>query len=328
MKIPRAILASVLAAAASGGGYHLLKKYPVPGDGGWDYLVVDEAARRLFVSHGSQVEVLDVDSGAVVGRIPDTKGVHGIALDRDTGRGFISNGGADTVTMFDLKTLRVLGHVKTGKNPDAIMYDPFTRRVFVSNAGSDSATVIGAADGKVAGTIALGGGPEFVVSDGQGYVFQNLEDKSEMLKINARTLEIEARWPLAPCEAPSSLAIDRSNHRLFAGCRSKVMAVVDADSGKVITTLPIGDHVDATVYDSSRGLIFNSNGEGTISIIHQDSPDNYSLVETVKTQPGAKTMTQDPKTGLLYLSVAESKQSAERRRQVVPGTFTILVVGK
>jgi DNA-binding beta-propeller fold protein YncE len=304
------------ASAQTAGGFHVIKKIPVPGDGGWDYLTVDESARRLYVSHGTQVEVLDVDSGAIVGKIANTPGVHGIAIAPELGRGFVSNGKASTVTIFDLKTLKTIADVPTGKKPDAIIYDPATSRVFAFNGGSNSATAIQAADGKVAGTIDLGGGPEFAVADGSGYVYDNLEDESLVLKINSRSLKIDQRWPTAPCSSPSSIAMDRPNRRLFIGCRSKVMAVMNADTGQVITTLPIGDHVDATAFDPDSRLIFNSNGEGTITVIHQDSPDKYSTVESVKTLPRAKTMALDPKTHQLFLSTTEA------------GQFEILVVGK
>ena len=239
--------------AFADGNYHIIKKIPIPGQGGWDYLIVDDAARRLYVSHATQVEVLDVDSGTIVGKIPDTLGVHGIAIAPESGRGFVSDGQISTVTIFDLKTLSGIGKEPTGKKPDAIIYDSATSQVFAFNGGSDSATVISAADGKVAGTVDLGGGPEFAVADGNGYVFNNLEDKSQLVKINSRKLAVEQRWPLAPCESPSSMAMDRPNRRLFIGCRNKLMAVVDADSGKVITTVPIGEHVDATAFDSTLG---------------------------------------------------------------------------
>jgi DNA-binding beta-propeller fold protein YncE len=297
-------------------GYQITKKISIPGQGSWDYLSVDEAARRLYVSHGTQVEVVDLDSQSVVGTIPNTPGVHGIAIAPELGRGFISNGQAATVTIFDLKTLKKLGEVPTGKKPDAIIYDPATSQVFAFNGGSNSATVISAADGKVAGTIELGGGPEFAASDGNGYVYDNLEDESLVLKIDAKKLTVEQRWKTAPCESPSSMAMDRPNHRLFIGCRNHFMAVLDSDSGKVIASLPIGDHVDATAFDSDSRLIFFSNGEGNISVVHQDSPDKYSVVDTVKTLPRAKTMALDPKTHQLFLSTAEA------------GQFEVLVVGK
>jgi YVTN family beta-propeller protein len=311
-------LSCLLAAAPnpSAGGYSVIKKIPIAGSGSWDYLTVDEAARRLYVSHGTQVEVLDIDSLALVGSIPKTPGVHGVALAPEIGRGFVSNGQASTVTIFDLKTLRPIADVATGQKPDAIIYDPATSRVFAFNGGSNSATVIDAATGKVAGTVDLAGGPEFAAADGKGFVYDNLEDESQLLKINSRELKVEQRWPTAPCASPSSMAMDRVNRRLFLGCRSKVMAVVNADTGQVITTLPIGDHVDATAFDNETKLIFNSNGEGTVTVIHQDSPDQYSMVETVKTAPRAKTMALDPKTHRLFLSTAEN------------GQFEVLVVGQ
>jgi YVTN family beta-propeller protein len=291
-------------------------KIPVPGQGGWDYLAVDEGARRLYVSHGTQVEVLDVDSGTIVGKIENTPGVHGIAIAPELGRGFVSNGQASTVTIFDLKTLKKIADVPVGKKPDAIIYDQATSRVFAFNGDSKSATAIQAADGKVVGTVDLGGGPEFAVSDGKGYVYNNIEETSQVLKINSHTLAVEQRWPTAPCASPSSLAMDLENRRLFIGCRSKLMAVMNADTGKVIATVPIGDHVDATAFDPASRLIFNSNGEGTITVIHQDSPDKYSVVENVKTLPKAKTMALDPKTHQLFLSTAED------------GQFEILVVSR
>jgi DNA-binding beta-propeller fold protein YncE len=317
-KLAFSILLAALAVSSvwAADTYQVTKKIPIPGQGSWDYLTVDEGARRLYVSHGTQVEVLDVDSGAIVGKIENTQGVHGIAIAPDIGRGFVSDGQSSTVTIFDLKTLKTIAEVATGKKPDAIIYDPATSRVFAFNGGSNSATVIEAADGKVAGTIDLGGGPEFAAADGKGYVYNNLEDESLVLKINSRTLKVEQRWPTAPCASPSSMAMDRANRRLFLGCRSKVMAVLDADSGKVITTLPIGDHVDATAFDVETKLILNSNGEGTVTVIRQENPDKYSVVETVKTVPRAKTSALDPKTHQLFLSTAES------------GQFEVLVVGK
>jgi len=309
-------LALLPTAAFAQSGYKLTQRIAIPGQGGWDYLTVDAAARRLYVTHGTQVEVLDLDSKTTAATIPGTMGVHGVAIAPELGRGFTSNGQTSTVTIFDLKTLKKLGEAPTGKKPDAIVYDPATSQVFVFNGESDSATVISAADGKVAGTIALGGGPEFGVADGKGHVYNNIEEKNEVVKIDARKRTVEQHWPLAPCEAPASMAMDRANQRLFIGCRSKVMAVVDSESGKVVTTLPIGDHVDATAFDEDSRLIFLSNGEGTISVIHQDSPDKYSAVETVKTLPKAKTMALDPKTHELFLSTAEG------------GQFEVLVVGK
>jgi YVTN family beta-propeller protein len=309
------VLLLCLVASASTVNYQVTKKIPIPGEGGWDYLNVDEAARRLYVSHETQVEVLDVDSGAIVGNVK-TQGVHGIAIAADLGRGFVSNGKASTVTIFDLKTLKPIADVPTGQKPDAIIFDPATSRVFAFNGQSNSATAIDAATGKVAGTVDLGGGPEFATADGNGFVYNNLEDQNQVVKIDSRKLTVIQRWPTAPCMSPSSMAIDRAHHRLFIGCRSKVMAVMDTETGKVIATLPIGDHVDATVFDPETQLIFDSNGEGTISVIHEDSADKYSPVQTVKTAPRARTVALDPKTHQLFLSTIES------------GQFEVLVVGK
>jgi DNA-binding beta-propeller fold protein YncE len=304
-------IAAVFAAA----GYHLLRTIPVGGTGGWDYLTVDEPGRRVFVSHETQVEVVDLASNSVSAKIPDTPGVHGIALAHEEGRGFVSNGRASTVTIFDLKTLASISQVPTGKKPDAIVYDPSTHRVFAMNGGGESSTVIDATSGRVVGTIELGGGPEFAAADGLGNVFVNLEDQSLALHIDARNMTVKDRWPLAPCERPSSMAIDRANHRLFIGCRSKVMAVVDSDTGSVIVTLPIGDHVDASAFDAATGLVFNSTGEGTIDVFHQDSPDKYSAVQRIPTHAGSKTMALDSKTHELLVPSNAS------------GTFQILMFG-
>lgn len=303
-------------AGAAQDSYHLIRKIPIPGEGGFDYLTVDEGARRLYVSHGTQVEVLDADSGELVGKIPDTNGVHGVAAVSEFGRGFVSDGNTSKVTVFDLATLKTIAEVPTGKKPDAIIYDPATKQIFAFNGGSDSATVITAADGKVAATLALGGKPEFAVADSKGFVFNNLEDKSTLVKIDSRNLAVDEHWPLAPCESPSSMAMDRPNRRLFIGCRNKMMAVVNADSGKVVATAPIGAFVDASAFDPDSRLIFNSNGEGTITIVHEDSPDKYSVVQTVTTVPRARTLALDAKTHHLFLSTIEN------------GQFEVLVVGK
>lgn len=294
--------------------YQVAKKIPVAGQGSWDYLTVDEGARRLYVSHGTQVEVLDLESGTPVGKIENTPGVHGIAVAPEFGRGFITNGQTSTVTIFDLKTLGKIADVPTGKKPDAIIYDPATSRVFAFNGQSDSATVINAKDGSVAGTVSLGGGPEFAASDGKGYVYNNIEDDSLVLKIDAQKLTVDQKWKT--CDKPASMAIDRANRRLFVGCRSKVMAVMNIENGQVIATVPIGDHVDATAYDPATKLIFNSNGEGTVTVIRQETPDKYSVLQTVKTLPKAKTMALDPKTHQLFLSTAED------------GQFEVLVLSK
>jgi YVTN family beta-propeller protein len=304
-----------IGASFAAAGYHLLRTIPVGGTGGWDYLTVDEIGQRVFVSHETQVEVIDLTSNSVKGKIENTPGVHGIALAEDAGRGFISNGQASTVTVFDLKTLAPISQVPTGKKPDAIVYDPSTHRVFAMNGGSDSSTVIDAASGNVLGTIALGGGPEFAVADGRGSVFVNLEDQNQTLRIDAQDMTVKNRWPLAPCERPSSMAIDRAKHRLFIGCRSKLMAVVNSDNGNVIVTLPIGDHVDASAFDAASSLVFNSTGEGTVDVFHQDSPDKYTAVQRIPTHAGSKTMALNSKTHELLVPSNAS------------GTFQILLFG-
>jgi DNA-binding beta-propeller fold protein YncE len=316
-------------AQAAGPGYHLLKTVPVPGNGGWDYVTVDDAARRVYVSHGTEVVVLDADTCEIKGIITGLKGVHGIAVAPQLERGFISNGQGNNVTIFELQTLKKVGTVQTGSNPDAIIFDPATQRVFAFNGRSSSATVIKAKDGSVAGTIELGGKPEFAAADGRGNVFVNLEDKGTILKIDARKLAVLDRWPVAPGEAPSSLAMDTSHRRLFLGCHNKLVIIMDADTGKVVDQQPIGQGVDATAFDPETRLVFCSNGDGTVTVIHQNSPDKYAVVETVKTQPRSKTMAVDVKTHRLFIPAAKFEATAGTRRPaMVPGTFSVLVYGK
>jgi hypothetical protein len=313
-------------AAQSGTGYRVTKTIAVGGDEGWDYLAADSALRRIYVSHGSHVAVLDADSNAVVGDIPDTLGVHGIAIASDAGRGFTSNGRANTVTIFDLKTLKTLGVVKAGTNPDAIIYDPATKRVFTMNGRSQDTTAINAADGSVVGTLALGGKPEFAVADGKGTIFVNIEDKSELVQFDAQKLVVLNRWPLAPCEEPSGLAGDLKSRRLFAGCGNKLMAVINADTGKVVATVPIGEGVDANAFDPGTNLAFASTGDGHVTVAHEDSPDKYTVVATVPTKRSARTMTLDLKTHALFLSAADFDPPApgERRGKMKPSSFVVL----
>jgi DNA-binding beta-propeller fold protein YncE len=322
---------TLVGVAAAAEAYHVVNKISVPGDGGWDYLTVDAPARRLFISHGTQVVVLDVDTLRVIGQIADTPGVHGIALSPD--RGFTSNGKEGAVTIFDRQSLRVLGKVQAGQNPDAIIYDPASQRVFTFNGRSKDSTAIEAATGQAAGTIPLGGKPEFAVADGSGTVFVNIEDRSELVSIDSKSLTLRNRWPLAPCEEPSSLAMDIAHRRLFAGCGNKKMAVIDADTGKVITTLPIGEHVDATVFDPETRRAFNSNGEGTITVIQEDTPNDFHVVENVPTQKGARTIALDTKTHRLFLTDADfgptpaaTPEQPHPRPAILPGTFVVLVV--
>jgi DNA-binding beta-propeller fold protein YncE len=326
----------VMNVLAAGTGYHVVKKIPLNNDdGGFDYSIVDAAGRRLYVSHSTHVVVLDADSGAVVGTIPNTDGVHGIAPAPDLGRGFTSNGRAGTVTIFNLKTLNKIGEAKAGKNPDAILYDPATRRVFAFNNDGDNATVIDGATGAVVGTIELGGAPESGVSDGAGNVWVNLEDKNILVHLDPKQLTVKDRWPLAPCETPTGITMDKKTRRIYVGCRSKVMAVVNADTGKIIATPAICTGTDASAFDPEPMLIFHSCSDGTISVYHEDSPDKYTLVDTIKTQEGSRTMALDLKTHRIFLSSNEygptpppTAEQPRPRAPVVPGSFAILVVDK
>jgi DNA-binding beta-propeller fold protein YncE len=324
------VLACASASLSDQAGYKLLKTIPVPGEGGWDYLIVDDAGRRVYVSHGDRVDVLDADSYEIVGKVPDLKGVHGIALARSLGRGFISNGKAATVTIFDLENLKKLGEVKTGKNPDAIIYDPASKRVFAFNGGDKNATVIDAADGMVAGTIDVGGRPEFAVADGAGHVFVNLENKHMVVKIDSKDLKVLEKWPLAPGEEPSGLAMNPASRRLFVGCSNKLLIIMDAECGKVVGKEPIGEGVDATAFDPETKLIYNSCRDGTVTVVREDGDDKYKIVETVKTKRGSKTMALDAKTHRIILPSAEFKPGATPRARptMVPGTFAVLVYGK
>jgi DNA-binding beta-propeller fold protein YncE len=329
------ILSAAVLALAAGPGYHIVATYKLGGDGSWDYLTVDSSARRLYISRSTHVMVVDTDSGKSVGDIPDTPGVHGIALAPELGRGFTSNGRESTVSIFDIKTLATSSKVKVGDVPDAILYDPATKRVFTFNAKSQDSTVLDAAKGTVLGTIKLDGKPEFAASDGKGEVFVNIEDKNEMEAIDAIKMEVKARWPLAPCEEPSGLAIDRKHRRLFAGCGNKLMAVVNADDGKVVATLPIGDGVDATAFDDDTGLAFASCREGVLTVVHEESPDKFMLAENVPTQFGARTMALDSKTHNAFTVTAKfgpppaaTADNPHPRPSMMPDTFVVLVLSK
>ncbi|MEJ7811428.1 MAG: YncE family protein [Gemmatimonadaceae bacterium] len=314
--------------------YHVAKQIAAGGEGGWDYLAVDTAAHRVYVSHATHVVVLDADRDSVVGDIPNTPGVHGIALAPALGRGWTSNGRDSSVTVFDLKTLATKSTIKvTGRNPDAILYEPVTRRVFTFNGGSASATAIDAATDSVLGTIPLGGKPEFARADGEGSVFVNIEDTGELVKFDARTLAVRARWPLAPCEEPTGLAFDRAHARLFAVCSNKLMAVVDTRTGRLVKTLPIGEGSDGAAFDPATQLAFSSNGEGTLTVVHEDAPDRFTVVGTVPTQRGARTIVLDERTHRLYTATARYGEApaptADRPRPrppMIPGSFTILVL--
>ena len=311
-------------------GYHVIKTVPVGGEGGWDYVYVDGDARRVYISRGTHVVVLDADTYAVVGDIPDTQGVHGIAVASEVGRGFTSNGRSNDVTIFDLQTLKSLGTVKTDANPDAIIYDSVSKRVFTFNGRGKNATAISAADGTVAGTIDLRGKPEFAVADGKGTVYVNNEDTSELHYLDAQSLKELHHWPLAPCKSPSGLSMDLANRRLFSVCDDKVMAVVNADTGKVVATPAICDGPDASAFEPSTGYVFASCGDGNLTVIHEDSPDKYTVVENVATKKSARTMGLDLQTHNIFLPAADFDPPApgERRGKMKPGSFVIVVVGK
>jgi len=337
--MPRCVLALLaLSAAFAQSGYHQLKKITIGGEGGWDYLIADAAAGRVYVSHGAEVDVVDTKTGEVAGKITGLHGVHGIALAPEFDRGFISNGQSGTVTIFDLKKIEKIGDdVPAGKNPDCIIYDPSSKRVFAFNGRSSSATAIDAKDGKVAGTVELEGKPEFAAADGKGRVYVNIEDKSEVFDIDAKNLTVEHKWSLAPCEEPSGMAMDTKSRRIFSGCHNKMVAVMNADTGKVVATPEIGEGVDATAFDPGLKYVYNSCGDGTLSIAHEDSPDKYTIVEQVKTTPRARTMALDTKTHHVFLSIADfeaapaaSDKSGGKaaRPRIVPGTFGLLEYGK
>ncbi|HET7174948.1 MAG TPA: YncE family protein [Gammaproteobacteria bacterium] len=327
------LLAAAPAFAAAPAHYKLEKSILLGGDGGWDYLTYDADGQRLFLSRATRVMVVDPVSGKVLKEIPGTDGVHGIALAHDLGKVFTSNGHESTVTVFSLKTLEQTDKVKvTGENPDAIVYEPITRRVFTMNGRSDSSTVIDAASDKVVATIPLDGRPEFAVADGKGKVFVNIESKSELSEIDAATGKVVKTWSLAPCESPSGLAMDKEHRRLFSGCDNKLMAVSDADTGKVVATFPIGEGVDATRFDPGTQLVFSSNGEGTLTVAHEDSPDKYTVLENAPTQKFARTMALDPATHTVYLVTADVKvepsvpEGQRPKRTVLPNSFRVLVM--
>jgi DNA-binding beta-propeller fold protein YncE len=345
MKTFRVGLVVLLASATMGflavraqqpAGYHLLKTYVLGGEGGWDYMAVDPAARLLYVTHGNTVDILNVDTGVKGEPITGLQGVHGVAFAEDRGRGYISNGRGDNVTVFDLKTHKVIGEIPTtGKNPDAILYDAFSGRVFTFNGRSANATAIDAAMDKAVGTVDIGGKPEFAATDGMGTIFVNVEDKSEIVAFNAKSLEILKRWSIAPGEGPSGLAIDLKHKRLFSVC-DKVMVVSDFENGKVVTTVPIGSGPDAVRYDAGTGLVFSPNGrQGTLTVVKQDSADKYEVIETVPTARGARTMALDPKTHNVFVVTAEfgpapapTKERPRPRPTIIPGSFKVLEFGR
>jgi DNA-binding beta-propeller fold protein YncE len=339
-----AVVAALLLAAGVAGAegpkgpapaYGLQMRFAAGGEGGWDYLVADSASKRLYVTRGTRVLVLDLESGRPAGEIPDTPGVHGVALAPELKRGFTSNGRAGTVTAFDLATLGKKAEIRvTGENPDAILYEPVTKKVFTFNGRSANVTAMDAASGEIAGTIAVGGKPEFAVSDASGRIYVNIEDKAEIAVIDAKTLAVEKRWPLRGCTNPTGLALDARNGRLYAGCGNRVAAVVSTADGTLLATVPTGGRTDGVAFDPGTGLAFVSNGEGTLTVVGESSPGVFSALQSVETQRGARTVALDPRTHRLYLPTARfgpapspTPENPRPRPSIVPGSFEILVVG-
>jgi DNA-binding beta-propeller fold protein YncE len=330
-----AICVPAAAQSAGGSGYHLVKKVKLGGTGGWDYLEVDPATHRLFISRGTHYIVVDPDQGKIIGDIPDSQRAHGIAFANEFNRGFTTDGGSGDSIMFDLTSLKILDRIKTDKDADGTIYDPYSKRVFTFNGDANTSSAIDAASGKLVSTFPLGGGPEFAATDGKGKIFVNLEDKSSLVKFDAKTLQIENTWPLAPCESPSGLAIDAAHEILVVGCHNKLMTFVDGNSGKVLGTVPIGQGVDANRFDPGTGYAFASCGDGTLTIAHEDSPTKFSPVEMIQTQRGARTMAIDYATHTVYLVTAEfgpapqaTADNPRPRPAILPDSFTLLVYGK
>jgi len=332
----RSILAAALVIAAfSGvraqeGPYRFSKEIKIGGEGGWDYLSVDPAAHRLYVTHATKVVVIDTQSNALAGEIDDTPGVHGFALARDLGRGFSSNGRENKASIVDLKTLKTIQKVDTGENPDAILYEPGRKEVYTMNGRGKSATVFDAQSGTVVATIPLEGKPEFAQSDSKaGKVYVNIEDMSAIKVIDTATHKVTATWPIAPGESASGMAIDVDNHRLFIGCDNKLMLMIDNTTGKIVYSVPIGEGVDSNWFDAGTKLVFSSNGAaGTVTVAHEDSPALLKVVQTLKTQRGARTMALDPVTHTIYLAVTDYEPQppgSKERPRAVPGTFKVLV---
>jgi DNA-binding beta-propeller fold protein YncE len=328
------LLLTLILAADLQAAYRVVRHIPIGGTGGWDYLAIDSAARRLYVSHGDRVEVVDIDHQKVVGTIPKTEGVHGIAIAPELHRGFVSNGRSSSMTIFDLDKLTTISEVKTtGDNPDAILYDPATKHVFTFNGRGQNATVFDG-DGKVLATIPLGGKPEFAQSDRAGHVFVNVEDKNEIADIDAKTLTVAHHWPIAPCEDPSGLAIDRAHHRLFAVCGNQKMVVVDSQNGAVVGAVAVGKGVDGAAFDEKNQMAFSSNGaDATITVVHEVSPAKFSVVGNVTTARGARTIAFDEKTGHVFVPTAQfgpppapTPDRPRPRPAILPDTFEVIEV--
>ena len=324
------------AMGAGDGQYKFLSEIPIGGEGGWDYLSVDPGAHRLYVTHATKIVVVDLEKNAVAGEIADTPGIHGFAIAPDLGRGFASNGKENKVSIVDLKTLATISKVETGENPDAILYEPGRAEVYAFNGRGKSATVFDAKSGKVTATIPLPGKPEFAAADQKaGRVYCNIEDKSEIVAIDTANHAVVATWPLAPGEEPSGMAFDVAHHRLFIGCNNKLMMVVDSGAGKIAGSVPIGAGVDACAFDDKTQLAFASCGEGTTTIAKEETPEKFTVVQTLKTEPRARTMALDPATHRIYLASAKfqpapspSPGASPGRPTIVPNSMKVLVYGQ
>jgi YVTN family beta-propeller protein len=315
--------------------YRILNRIELPGNTWWDYLSFDTLSDRLFVSRGSMVQVVEIKDKRLVGDIPNTKGVHGIAIADDLEKGFVSDGADSTVTIFDLKTLRIIKRVYvTGADPDAILYDSYSQKVFTCNGKSSNSTVIDAKTDRVVKTISLSGRPEFCVSDGNGNVYVNIEDKNQIDEINTSTMKVTNVWSISPGQGPTGLAIDAKNHILFSVCRNKLMVIVDAMNGKVITTLPIGARVDGAAFDPSLKRAYSSNGDGSLTVVQEENRNNYRVIGNFKTEFGARTIALDPRSGHLYLPTAEfnlpqhTSDTSYPRPVMKPNSFVVLEIGE
>jgi len=316
--------------AQTGSVMQVIKTFHIASSGGWDYLAVSPVSNSLYVSHASQVNIIDKNTGDSIGIIPNTIGVHGIAFAAEFGKGFTSNGRLNNVTVFDIKTNEVLDSIKTGENPDAIMFDPFSKKIITCNGRGKSLSIIDPSNNTVVATIPLDGKPETAVYDGEGKIYVNIEDKSEISKVDVKTNKVETTWSIAPGESPSGLAIDRKTHRLFAGCDNKLLIVINADNGKVVAQLPIGDGCDGTGFDSGLKYVYASCGEGVLTVISEQTPDKFAVVDNVQTKRSARTCAVDEKSHEVFLSAADLQPNppAGTRPQMIAGTFQVLVVGK
>ncbi len=322
-----AAVASLLAQSSS--SYHITHTYTLGGDGSWDYVVPDPPHHRVFIARQTRLMVVDENDGKLLGEVTGIKGAHGTAIAEDTGHGFATSGNDQSVVMFDLKTYKALGRIPAAEDADAIVYDPASKRVFTLNGDAHSSTVIDPRGGTLITNIPLGGKPEYGASAGDGKVYANLTDISEVVEIDGKSATVSRRWSTAPCKQPVSMAIDTAHHRLFSGCRSGVMAVSDYQAGKVVATLPIGTGVDGAGYDAASGNAFASNADGTLTVIHQDSPDQYRVVQTVETPQGSRNMGLDPTNHRIFVASAkfgEAPAGGRGRRPVLPGTVALLVI--